>query len=761
MPSRRRRSSRLILSATVLAALAAPVLQAASPAAAATTAMPAAETPAVTIDSHPDGAALPVGTVRLSGRYTAAYDLSIVLNGQTTPRVHAVDPDADDSGTWYYDLDTRGIDGEIEVAVRGSRIDTRYGVWSPFVRLRVDNRAAHVPVVAVTSPADRSTVRGPTPIRLAVTARNPLRAVEVRVNGGRWQRAAGGGGKYVVVWDPRPLGDAMASIEARATDAGGNTGHSATVYVSAGDGTAAPVRVRPQDRAMWIWERASYNLVLNRGSRRLLETVATDTDTFDSRPVRTLYLGVDRFEGLDMLVDRRAEVRDFLRWAHGHGFAVYATIAGGTQPPFLGGLERHHPRAVAEFEKVLNYDLASGPGERFDGVNVDIEPYIHPSFTPASPALQLQWLRVLEKLIERRDAAGSGLVFGPAIPRWLDTSVCCTDIAWKGRTGPLSEHIQDMVDYISIMDYRDTADGPAGIIAQAQAEIAYAEAIGKPHSVVLGVETLDIAWSGDPEAITFREEGRLVAERELRKVYDAFAGSPAVGGIALHHYDSLRELPSAWGPGAVFPPLPADSGPPTPLSAPPAARTFDHRSVDISYGRAFDDTEVQHYNVYRATTRDVVPGPATLAGRSRGLSFVDSGLLPGTTYHYRVAAVDAHGNVGPASAVTTATTAASALRPLAIDAMTVTVDGGVATVRLRIVDLVTGEPVAATVHGRFTRMGGRYLTTTATATGDATGTSEALGAATGLVGFLPLRITAQGYHWASAHDRVRDVETTW
>lgn len=715
----------------------------------------AAPEPSISIDSHADGATVPVGTVRLSGSYTEAYDLSIVLDGRSTPRVHAIDPDADDSGSWYYDLHTADLDGELEVSVRGSRTDTRYHVWSAPVRLRVDNVRAHVPFVTVVSPGDRATVRGKTPIKVDVAARNGLREVSVRINGGAWQRALRRPDGYTYAWDAQ--GDLMASIEARAIDVRGHTGSSPTVYVRVGDAVAEPVGVRSQDRAMWIWEWATYNLVLNRGSRRLLETVANDTETFGSRPITTLYFGVDRLGDVDMLRDTRAEVRDFLRWAHAHGFTVYATIAGGTQPPFLGGLEPYHARAVAEFEKVLNYNLASKPDERFDGVNVDIEPYIHPSFGTSKPVLQLEWLQVLEKLIERRDAAGSGLVFGPAIPRWLDTSTCCTDIEWKGQTKPLSEHIQDLVDYISIMDYRDTADGSAGIIAQAQTELAYAEAIGKPHSVVIGVETLDIAWSGDPEVITFREEGRTVAERELAKVYDAFGSSPAFGGIAMHHYDPIRELPSAWGPQAVLPPVPSDAASPSAVSGAPTAETFDHRTIDVRYGRAFDDTEVQHYNVYRSTDPH---GPATLAGHSRGLEFTDEGLLPATRYYYRVAAVDVTGKIGPLSSLTSATTTGSDLRQLVVDELTVTVSAGVATVRLQVVDRVTGEPVAASVEGRFTKLGGRYLTMTAGLDGRASGVSEGIGAASGQVGFQPLRITAPGYQWASAYDRARDVEVT-
>ncbi|NEE02742.1 Ig-like domain-containing protein [Phytoactinopolyspora halotolerans] len=720
--------------------------------------------PEVTIDSHASGDQVSVGTVRLEGRFVGAYDLEIVVDGVRTARVHVTDPDADDRGTWHYDLDTTPFDGEIQVTVRGKKVADRYGVWSPFVELNVDNPAANVPEVEILSPADGTRVDGTTPVRIAAAGRNPIESVQVRVNGGPWRTAQGQRGRFLSVLDARELGDTMASIEARAVDTHGNEGRSTTTYAQVGDAAPEEVLVQPQDRAVWIWEHASYNLILNDGSRQLLDTLATDTDTFDSDPITTLYFGVDTYGELDMLEDRRPAVRDFITWAHEHGYQVYATIAGGTRPPFFGGFERYHHRAVREMEKILNYNLSSADDERFDGVNVDIEPYIHSDFRARKPELQRQWLDILETMIERRDAAGSGLVFGPAIPRWLDTSDCCDAIEWKGETKPLSEHMQDLNDYISIMNYRDTADGGAGLVAQMRNEIAYAESIGKPNSVVSGVETLDIVGrSGDPETITFREEGRTALERELDTLYAAYADSPAFGGVAMHHYDSIRELPSAWGAGAVLPPLPPDDGAPTQLSDAPTATAFDHQSIDLSYGRAYDDVEVQRYNVYRSTSPDVAPTPENLATRSRGLDVTDTGLLPETTYYYRVAAVDVHGNEGPASAVTSATTGPSESRPMVVDGLELTVENSRATARAHVVDLETGEPVStATVHGRFTKAAGRYLELAPETETDGwvSGTSESL-PATGTVGFLVDRITAPGHYWASAYDESGGIETAW
>jgi len=70
------------------------------------------------------------------------------------------------------------------------------------------------------------------------------------------------------------------------------------------------------------------------------------------------------------------------------------------------------------------------------------------------------------------------------------------------------------------------------------------------------------------------------------------------------------------------------------------------------------DPDLNHYNVYRGTTAGfvVTPGSTVPVGQPTTNSFSDSGLTPSTTYYYKVAAVDQSGNIGPLSAVDSATT---------------------------------------------------------------------------------------------------------
>ncbi|HYI75245.1 MAG TPA: hypothetical protein VEW90_08235 [Gaiellaceae bacterium] len=87
-----------------------------------------------------------------------------------------------------------------------------------------------------------------------------------------------------------------------------------------------------------------------------------------------------------------------------------------------------------------------------------------------------------------------------------------------------------------------------------------------------------------------------------------------------------------------------DTQPPTGPASLSASATSSS-SVQLSWPAASDDVGVAGYRLYRG---------ATLVVDQPGLSFLDTGLAPSTTYAYQVRAYDAAGNVGaPASASAT------------------------------------------------------------------------------------------------------------
>ena len=83
------------------------------------------------------------------------------------------------------------------------------------------------------------------------------------------------------------------------------------------------------------------------------------------------------------------------------------------------------------------------------------------------------------------------------------------------------------------------------------------------------------------------------------------------------------------------------------------ATTVDTGSVDLDWQASSDDTGVTGYTVYRSLTGSAFSVVASIPGTA----YIDSGLDPGTTYWWKVDAVDAAGNRSAQSDAATATTA--------------------------------------------------------------------------------------------------------
>ena len=96
--------------------------------------------------------------------------------------------------------------------------------------------------------------------------------------------------------------------------------------------------------------------------------------------------------------------------------------------------------------------------------------------------------------------------------------------------------MQDISDYVVIMDYRDTFGGRDGIISHAGNELRYGLQIGKP--VTIGVETKCI----EPEKVTFCEEGERVLNEVLSGAKSSLEKNPAFNGFAIEQYRAYRKL---------------------------------------------------------------------------------------------------------------------------------------------------------------------------------------------------------------------------
>ncbi|WP_214106643.1 Ig-like domain-containing protein [Acrocarpospora catenulata] len=699
------------------------------------------------------------GPITITGAYSKAYKVQVAFNAGTIFDTRMADPDGDDAGTWTYTLDPSSprLSGQVEVTVRCFSVDDRYYRWGAPVTVNVDIPTNQPPTVAVTSPGEGTTASGTVPVTVAATDPQGLASVQVRVDWGAWQTATPSGpGAYVYPW-PVPSQDKTHAIEARATDTDGNITTTPTTYVKTGAGTSEPPAVLQSDRALWIWEPAAYQLLENPGARTVLGQFMDDT-TLSPQRRSTIYLYADRYDGAFALADNPARYRSLILWAHSRGYRVHALLGSSLYMAPMWAYSRYHGKAVQLVETVLNYNLASAPDERFDGVNVDIEPHGLPEW-PTKPTVQTQYLDMLASMMGRKEISGQNLNIGPAIPRWLDSNSECSNITWHGKTQNCARHVIDTTDYISLMDYRDVATGPSGIIAHAEDEIGYAASTGK--KVMIGIETDQISATGDPEKISFQEEGRTAMESELGQVYAAFAGSPAFLGVAVHHYDAYRKLPTVWAPGGTHwqPAVSDDSAPGAPGD--PSAAVFDWQRVDLHWTRSPDDTTVDHYEVHRSATSGFTPSPSTMVSSTPFNWAQDWGLRPATSYHWKVVAVDGSGNRSLASPQVSATTPAGAgLTPLRITSITFADGSSSTSATVKVVNAVTGVPVAgARVLGHWEGAAGNKFSKITGSAGTATAATESLTAPYTVI-FVPEKILAPGYYWAYSLDTVHAASWT-
>lgn len=277
-------------------------------------------------------------------------------------------------------------------------------------------------------------------------------------------------------------------------------------------------------RAIWTWEGESYAMLESEGM------AAQGIAFLKAKSIGTVYLYADAWRGRNLIVSQPERYRRLLRRLHGSGLKVYALLGSGYLNTERYVLPRHREEAVAMLQRVLDYNKVAAPEERFDGINLDIEPHILAEWSTRKMELLANFLDMSDTLMRVKAQSGQALPIGPAIPFWLDG----IQLDWHGRRKPVNQHVQDIYDYVALMDYRDHADGGDGLVSHAMDELAYGETIGRP--VLIGIETMP----NELKKVSFNHLGEPDLERELAATSRSVGGMRSFGGFVVHHYASYR-----------------------------------------------------------------------------------------------------------------------------------------------------------------------------------------------------------------------------
>ncbi len=277
-------------------------------------------------------------------------------------------------------------------------------------------------------------------------------------------------------------------------------------------------------RAMWIWEVDTF---------RLIDDAAFEKEILDdlqSQGVTTLYVYADSYKKRLPIVEEPRKLQGLIERMHGRGFKVEALLGSF----FLNTPEYVLPEkakvAREMVQRVVDFNLRAPVQSRFDAIHLDIEPYSLDAWKKNSTRVARLFLERSQEWINM--ARKAQLEIGAAIPFWYDG----LEVDWQGRRRPLNEFVQDLYDYVALMDYRTHAEGEDGILFHAEKELAYASKVGK--GVVVGLET----GPAELEKLTFRTLGIKVLTREMDIVECTYRENPAFRGIAIHHLKDWRKL---------------------------------------------------------------------------------------------------------------------------------------------------------------------------------------------------------------------------
>lgn len=271
--------------------------------------------------------------------------------------------------------------------------------------------------------------------------------------------------------------------------------------------------------AMWVWDA------------RIVTTADSRTRLLDfcrKHKVGTLYLSA-----YDLRAPMDDAYREFNRQAHRAGMSVQA-LAGDPR----WGSPRYHNVPMEWVEQVIRFNRGGAARERFDGLHADIEVYLLSKSWKEHPEILLGgYFDLNAKIMQRlRAGDGEGLSYVVDIPFWFDDDASYR-IQWNGVVKVPAQHILDTVDGVTVMAYRNFAEGNDGTIYLVSKELRYAEEVGK--RVVVGQETQKNLY---PAYVTFGGTSCREMNREMEKIEWAVGHRPSFGGFAIHHYESYREL---------------------------------------------------------------------------------------------------------------------------------------------------------------------------------------------------------------------------
>jgi len=262
---------------------------------------------------------------------------------------------------------------------------------------------------------------------------------------------------------------------------------------------------KPSIMATWVWDTTA-----------LIEDKNEILAFAEDQGVNVIFLHIDR-ESQDF-----EPYRTFVEEAHGLGIEVEAL--GGDPTWGLTDYRREIDSFIGWME---DYRNAVSEQAAFDGIHVDIEPYLLEGWEQDRDDAVSQWMDNAAYLVDRAKRVGS-LRVSADLPFWIHKI--------PARSGEsLGAWMLERFDRVVLMNYRNFAIGDNGIVEHALPMIKEGTRAGKP--VIIGLET---APSDEGEHVTFFGQDASSLQRQMQLSHKAMRRYSGYEGFSIHDYKSWK-----------------------------------------------------------------------------------------------------------------------------------------------------------------------------------------------------------------------------
>ncbi|UPK46968.1 hypothetical protein KET34_16790 [Paenibacillus pabuli] len=260
---------------------------------------------------------------------------------------------------------------------------------------------------------------------------------------------------------------------------------------------------QPEIRGTYIWQASQ---VTNDGGDQILEFAKAQN-------INWLYVRLD-------LDQPYSSYRSFVKRAQAQGIEVHAM---GGHP--IWGKKENRPRIQRLIDYVKKYNAESEPDERFEGIHLDIEPYTLPEWESDRDTLLTEWAANIAYFHDETKK-DSDLETSADLAVWLDT------LPLPGRDMSVSEYMITTLDHVSLMAFRNIAEGSNGIADVVSQEMKMADRLGKPLLI-----SVEMKQNFEGKHISFYDKGAAEMERQLALLPDLLSEYKAYQGNIVHAYD--------------------------------------------------------------------------------------------------------------------------------------------------------------------------------------------------------------------------------